>query len=241
MSAVASRGDPRVAAFLATLSAERGAAANTLAAYARDLADYVAHLARFDTLAEQADADAIRSYLASLATRDLAPASAARKLSAVRQFHKFLVVEGIRSDDPAAALSGPKRGLTLPKTLTTADVDRLLDVARDDARVAHERRSARLRAARLHALMETLYATGLRVSELVALPKSAARSRDPLLTVRGKGGRERLVPLNPRARAAMALWRQVLDAEAPKLPRRAGCSPRTAQAAISRASISRAS
>lgn len=207
----------RIEAFLATLSAERGAAVNTLQSYARDLRDYVGHLAASGTTPDDAGTENIRAYLASLAAREFAPTSAARKLSAIRQFHKFLVVDGYRADDPAAVLAGPKRGRSLPKVLGMEDVDRLLDAARDAAAISHERKAARLRAARLHALIETLYATGLRVSELVSLPKSAAVARDPLLTIRGKGGRERLVPLNPRARAAMTAWRSILMQDAPAL------------------------
>ena len=217
MTSVPALAATRIDAFLATLSAERGAAANTLQSYARDLRDYVKHLAALGATPDDAGTETIRSCLALLAARDFAPASAARKLSAIRQFHKFLVVDGYRPDDPAAVLAGPKRGRSLPKVLRTADVDRLLDTAREAANLPHDRKIVRLRAARLHALIETLYATGLRVSELVSLPKSAAQARDPLLTIRGKGGRERLVPLNSRARAAMADWRALLAKEAPAL------------------------
>ena len=126
--------------------------------------------------------------------------SVARKLSAIRQLYRFLYAEGKRSDDPAAVLEGPKRGRPLPKVLSVADVDRLLD------RGARQRRTKSLRAnacatARLYCLLEVLYATGLRVSELVALPASAARRDQRMLIVRGKGGKERLVPLNDAARA----------------------------------------
>jgi integrase/recombinase XerD len=203
--------------FLAMLAAERGAARNTLDAYRRDLTDYAGYLdARRRPLAD-ADTDAIRAYLAALEARGFTPASSARRLSSIRQFHKFLVVEGKRADDPAAILQGPRQGRRLPRTLTRDDVDRLLDTARDLAVQPGQTAAARRRAARMHALIETLYATGLRVSELVSLPQSAARSREPLLTIRGKGGRERLVPLNPRARDAMALWRKTLAESAPAL------------------------
>lgn len=217
MTSLQAAATDRIDAFLATLSAERGAAVNTLQSYARDLRDYVKHLAASGATPDDADTETIRAWLAALAARDFAPTSAARKLSAIRQFHKFLVVDGYRSDDPAAVLAGPKRGRSLPKVLKMEDVDRLLDAARDAAAQPHDRKARRLRAARLHALIETLYATGLRVSELVSLPKSAATARAPLLTIRGKGGRERLVPLNSRARAAMTDWRTLLAQEAPAL------------------------
>ncbi len=206
-----------VGAFLAMLAAERGASANTLEAYRRDLRDYVAGFEKLGGDARAADTEALRSYLGGLEAKGLAPSSAARKLSAIKQFHRFLVIEGHRPDDPAAILQGPKQGRRLPKTLTIDDVDRLLDTAKAQAEGEHKRKSQTMRAARMHALIETLYATGLRVSELVTLPKSAARVREPLLTLRGKGGRERLVPLNPRCRAAMDLWRRTVAELTPAL------------------------
>ena len=208
--------DLRVEAFLKTLSAERGASVNTLDAYRRDLNDYAAFARRSGTDVMRIGTDDIRAWLADLAERDLAPASTARKLSAARQFHKFLVVDGLRTDDPAAILVGPKSQRTVPRVLTIADVDRLLNQARVEAQAPHERAAPRLRALRTQALLETLYASGLRVSELVSLPAAAARLREPLLTIRGKGGRERLVPLNRRARAAIGDWRNGLAADAPK-------------------------
>jgi integrase/recombinase XerD len=128
----------------------------------------------------------------------------ARRLSAIRQFYRFLYAENHRRDDPAAVLEGPKRGLTLPKVLSIADVDALLKQAHADASDAKRPPPERLRAARLACLLEVLYATGLRVSELVALPVSAARKDARMLVVRGKGNKERLVPLNDPAKQAMA-------------------------------------
>jgi integrase/recombinase XerD len=139
-----------------------------------------------------------------LAQRGFKASSVARRLSAVRQLFRFLYAEGHRADDPAAVLEGPKRGRALPKVLTIAEVDRLLAQARRDAEDAKLTNAARLRALRLQCLLETVYATGLRVSELVALPASAARKDQRLLVVRGKGGKERLVPLNQAAKRAMA-------------------------------------
>jgi integrase/recombinase XerD len=145
----------------------------------------------------------------------MAPASAARRLSAVRQLHKFLYVEGKRTDDPSLVIAGPRRGRPLPKTLTIAEVERLLQRAGEGVEAEHRSVGERVRAARLACLLEVLYATGLRVSELVALPRSAARLREPFLTVRGKGGRERLVPLSAPARDAIARYRSLLEGAAP--------------------------
>jgi integrase/recombinase XerD len=183
--------------FLDMLAAERGASINTLDAYRRDLADFSAA-----TTIATADTDALRNYLGRLAKRGLAPASVARRLSAIRQLYRFLYSEGHRSDDPAAVIEGPKRGRALPKALSVKQVDDLLAQAREGMKA--EAKPERLRAARLNCLLEVLYATGLRVSELVALPEAAARRDQRMLVIRGKGGRERLVPLNDAARLTMA-------------------------------------
>jgi integrase/recombinase XerD len=186
--------------FLDMLSAERGAAANTIEAYRRDLGDF-AESASIAT----ATSDDIRAYIASIAARGFAASSQARRLSAIRQLYRFLYAEGHRADDPAAALAGPKRSRPLPKVVTVDAVDRLLTTARDQA-AAQGTASERLRHARLFALLEVLYAAGLRVSELVALPLSAARRDVRMLVVRGKGGKERLVPLNTAAKDAMQAY-----------------------------------
>jgi len=202
-----------IALFLDMLAAERGAGTNTLAAYARDLADYSAHLsvgkgATRRTIAN-ATTDDVRGFLAALGKRGFAAASMARRLSAVRQLYRFLYAEGHRSDDPAAIIEGPKRGRTIPKVLSIEQVDHLLAAAR--AEMAGERPlPERLRAARLTCLLELVYATGLRVSELVALPASAAERNARMLVVRGKGGKERLVPLNDAAKRAMTEYRALL-------------------------------
>ena len=195
---------PRLASlFLDMLASERGAAANTLAAYRRDLEDYLAFLAAEGSVApDAAKPAAISGFLASLNERGLKPSSAARRLSAVRQFHKFLYVEGHAASDPTAAATGPKRGRPLPKVLSVGDVDRLLARARTAADEAEPGSPAQARALRMRCLVELLYATGLRVSELVSLPASAARRRERFLIVRGKGGKERLVPLTEAARDA---------------------------------------
>lgn len=196
--------------FLEMLAAERGAARNTLCAYARDLTAYGAFLAARGVDALRAGAADIREYLAELHGRGHAASTAARHLSAIRQFHRFLFAENYRDDDPTAAIEGPRRGAVLPKTLSIAEVDRLLNVAAegidDPARPIRQR----LAAARMSALLELLYATGLRVSELVALPRSAARAAErhrlEMIAVTGKGNKERLVPLTEAAKRAVSRY-----------------------------------
>jgi integrase/recombinase XerD len=190
------------ALFLDMVAAERGGAANTLAAYARDLDDLMSHLADHKRTVATATTADLRGYLAALADRGFAASSVARRLSAIRQLYRFLYAEGHREDDPAAILEGPKRGRPLPKVLSVTEVDRLIAAARQ-AVEADQPRLEHLRARRLLCLLELLYATGLRVSELIALPASAARRDDRMLIVRGKGGKERLVPLNGAAKTAM--------------------------------------
>ena len=197
-----SRSAFRVEAFLEMLSAERGAAANTLEAYRNDLDDLAAYLGARPL--EQAEPDDLRGYLASLAGRGFARSSQARRLSAIRQFYRFLYAEGLRGDDPTATVEAPKRGRPLPKVLSVQDVDHLIETARRAVDLAASPR-ARARAARLYCLLEVLYATGLRVSELISLKRAAARGDGRFLAIRGKGGRERLVPLSDAAKAAMRL------------------------------------
>jgi integrase/recombinase XerD len=191
-----------IALFLDMLAAERGASANTLDAYRRDLTDFSDDLSEMKRSIAVADTDTLRGHLSRLAKRGLATTTVARRLSAIRQLYRFLYAEGHRGDDPAAVLEGPKRGRSLPKVLSIKQVDDLLAQAR--ASLNAETMSQRLRAARLTCLLEMLYATGLRVSELVTLPETAARRDQRMLVVRGKGGRERLVPLNDAARRATA-------------------------------------
>ena len=199
---------PLVARFMDMIAAERGAAENTLQAYGRDLADYCAFLATRGGDPIGADSSVARAYLAALDQRGLAPASAARKLSSMRQLHRFLFLEGLRGDDPTLVLDAPRQGRRIPKTLGVDDVSRLLEVSAEGIDDEWRPRGERVRAARTACLLETLYATGLRVSELVALPRRAASTRDPLITIKGKGGRERLVPLSdPRASGDAAIPR----------------------------------
>lgn len=196
--------DGLIELFLDMLAAERGAGENTLSAYRNDLSDLAAHLRAAKSNIAKADTDDLRGFLKSLDERGFKPSSLARRLSAVRQLYRFLYAEGKRGDDPAAVLEGPKRGRTLPKVLTIAEVDKLMTTARANADNTEQPPAQRLRAARLLCLLEVVYATGLRVSELVALPASAARRDQRMLVVRGKGGKERLVPLNKAAKQAMA-------------------------------------
>lgn len=190
----------RLKGFLDMLAAERGAARNTLDAYERDIEDYLGFLGNRSP--GDASADDIRAWLGDLASRGLKASSAARRLSAVRQFHRFLYVEGLAAGDPSAAIQGPRQGRPLPKVVSVSDVERLMETARRALDVEGLTPVARLKALRMRCLIELLYATGLRVSELIALPVSAATTRERFLVVRGKGGKDRLVPLNEPARLA---------------------------------------
>jgi integrase/recombinase XerD len=194
------------------LTAERGAAAHTIEAYTRDLADFLAFLAAKGKTAKTATADHLRAYLAGLARKGLAPTSRARKLSAIRQFFRFLLGEGLRADDPCSAIDSPKLGRPLPKILSLAEVETLLETARQASENA-EAGTTRRRALRLYAALETLYATGLRVSELIALPRNVLVADDRVLTIKGKGGRERLVPLNEAAQTALQAHLEAVRAD----------------------------
>ncbi len=194
------------------LMAERGAAAHTIDAYTRDLSEFLAFLAARGKAAETATADHLRAFLAALAKKGLAPTSRARKLSAIRQFFRFLLAEGLRGDDPSSAIDSPKLGRPLPKILSLEDVEALLKTAAEASEQAEDG-APRRRALRLNALLETLYATGLRVSELISLPRAVLTTDDRVLTVKGKGGRERLVPLNDAARTALAVHLEAVRAD----------------------------
>lgn len=198
--------------FLDMLAAEQGAGDNTLDAYRGDLEDLSEFLARRKSTLHDADTQILRDYLADLDTRGFKSSSVARKLSSTRHLFRFLLSERVRGDDPAAILSGPKRGRALPKVLSIADVDRLLAQAKGLAEMPEQSPLQRLRALRLSCLLEILYATGLRVSELVALPVSAARRDARMIVVRGKGNKERLVPLNDSSKQAMAEYLAARDA-----------------------------
>jgi len=198
--------------FLDMLAAEQGAGRNTLDAYRRDLTDFSEFLSHRGQNFAGTETESLRDYLADLDSRGFKSSSVARRLSAMRHLFRFLLNERIRSDDPAAILSGPKRGRGLPKVLSIADVDRLLVRAKALAEVAEASPLQRLRGMRLYCLLEVLYATGLRVSELVALPVSASRRDARMIVVRGKGDKERLVPLNEASRQAMADYLAAIEA-----------------------------
>ncbi|MEM8702728.1 MAG: site-specific tyrosine recombinase XerD [Pseudomonadota bacterium] len=187
--------------FLEMLAVERGAAENTLQGYRRDLEDFSSFLGRSQV--SDAQSDDISAYMSDLTRRGFAETSQARRLSALKQFFKFLYAEGMRADDPTRTLSSPKKRGSLPKVLSIDDVDRLIETARSQTLKPQRSSAARLRVQRMYTLIEVLYATGLRVSELVALPVSAALRDARLIEIRGKGGKERLVPLSPAAQLAM--------------------------------------
>lgn len=184
------------------LAAEHGAAANTIESYRRDLADFAAFAAKRNIRPEDADSRTLRDYLARLAQAGMSASTSARRLSALRRFFRFLHGEGTRGDNPTSTLDGPRTTRPLPKYLSEAEVEKLLDAAR--AWKGAE-------GARLVALLEVIYATGLRVTELVALPLSALPSEGRMLIVRGKGGRERMVPLSEPAEDALVAWRAVRE------------------------------
>jgi integrase/recombinase XerD len=198
--------------FLDMLAAEQGAGRNTLDAYRRDLTDFSEFIGSRGQSFAGAGTETLRDYLGDLDARGFKSSSVARRLSAMRHLYRFLLNERIRSDDPAAILSGPKRGRGLPKVLSIVDVDRLLVRAKSLADAPEASSLQRLRGLRLYCLLEVLYATGLRVSELVALPRSASRRDAEMIVVRGKGDKERLVPLNRASRQAMTDYLAAVEA-----------------------------
>jgi integrase/recombinase XerD len=204
-----------VVAFLEALASERGASANTIEAYRRDLADYEAHLRAEGVDALKAASSHLRGFLAARSAHSLGASSLARRLSAIRQFHKFLYAEGWRRDNPTLAVEGPRRSRPPPKLLSMAEVERLIATAREGLDAMERPMRERLEAARMACLIELIYASGLRVSEVLSLPKSAARGRAELIAVRGKGNKERLAPISGPARAAMTAFRALLDQAAP--------------------------
>lgn len=191
---------PRIGQFLEMLSAERNAAGHTLTSYKRDLDSFAQFVARRGRPADGAAAEDIRAFIARMQRFGLSPRTAARRLSALRQFHRFLVSEGLRADDPTGAIDSPKLGRPLPRILEEGEVQALIAAAR-----AHDG----FEGARIVALLELLYAAGLRVSELTALRQTAISRDGRFVTVRGKGDKERLVPLGEAAREAVAAWRTV--------------------------------
>jgi integrase/recombinase XerD len=198
---------PQVERFLEMLAAERNAAANTRLAYSKDLADFAAFLGKDGSDIARASSAQVRAYLARLRAAGMSPRTAARRLASLRQFHRFLVAEGVRADDPMSTIDGPKIGRPLPKILDRADVEALIAAARAQTGADGKR---------LVALLEILYAAGLRVSELVSLPLAALGRDGRFLIVRGKGSKERLAPLSEPAREAIQAYRAVRPAFLPK-------------------------
>lgn len=188
--------------FLEMLAAERGAARNTIEAYRRDLSEFLHFLTRRKTPVESADSNICRVYLQSLSATGIKETTIARRLSALRQFYGFLYGEGVRGDDPTVTLDAPRQGRPLPKVLSETDVDALLAAARSDTGPEGIRTTC---------LIEMLYATGLRVTELVSLPLTAVLRDPEFLLIRGKGGRERLVPVSDMARSAIQAYLEIRD------------------------------
>jgi integrase/recombinase XerD len=184
----------RTDSFLEMMVAERGASRHTIDAYRRDLAGYERFLGKRNAQCATAGKAAIRAWLSQMSGEGLSPATVARRLSAIRQFHRFLYLEGVRPDDPTQTIEGPRQQRPLPKVLGQAEIAALIEAAR--SRVDAD-------GLRLMACLELLYATGLRVSELLALPLSGLAPDRSLLTVLGKGGKERMVPIGSAARAAL--------------------------------------
>ncbi|MFN3834764.1 MAG: tyrosine recombinase [Glycocaulis sp.] len=191
-----------IALFLDMLSSERGASPNTLAAYRHDLEDAAHRLTRQRSSLEGADAAALEALMRSLAADGLSAATAARRLSALKRYYRFLLKEGVRGDDPTAGMKGPKRARPLPKILSEEEVGRLFEAAE-----AVEGPTG----LRLVALLELLYAGGLRVSELVTLPLAAFSRAERYLVITGKGGKDRIVPLTPSALEAVETWKRVRE------------------------------
>lgn len=196
------KGAHLIEAFLEMQSAERGAAKNTIEAYRRDLHDFAAAMAKRNVPLDKAAKADIAAHLGTLAA-NASPATQARHLSSIRQYHRFLVSDGVRSDDPSAAIEGPKRSRPLPKTIVESDIGTLIGSAQ--SKQGPE-------GVRLWCIVELLYASGLRVSELVTLPINAISPPRRAILVKGKGGKERLVPLHDQALAAIEAYLKVRNA-----------------------------
>ncbi|MCA0870122.1 site-specific tyrosine recombinase XerD [Seohaeicola saemankumensis] len=207
-----------IASLLDAQAAELGAATNTLLAYGRDLKDFAEWLAGRGSGFAEAGRETVEAYLVWLDAQGLAKSTRARRLSAIRQLYRFAFEEGWRADNPAIQIKGPGRDQKLPKTLEVTEVDRLLEAARHSGRSPQDR-------LRNSCLMELLYATGIRVTELVSLPVTAARGDPRMLLVAGKGGKERMVPLSPPARAALRDWLQARDAAEDTAKAEKGAAP----------------
>jgi integrase/recombinase XerD len=199
-----------IEAFLDMMSAERGAGANTLAAYRRDLVDFAGHLSGNGAAPANASRDQVRAFLSGLSTAGLAASTQARKLSALRQFYGFLYGEGVRSDDPTQTIEAPQARRPLPKILSGGDLEKMLQTAAQDQTPE---------GLRLTLIVEMLYGGGLRVSELAGLTLAAVRTKENFIRITGKGNKERLSPLSPAARAALDAYLAVRDEFVPKTDR----------------------
>jgi len=196
--------------FLEMLSAERGAACNTLESYRRDLEWARQMLLYFHSSLMTANRSVLEVLMIRMADEGFSPASQARRLSALRQFYKFLYTEGMRQDEPSTEIDSPRKKQALPKVMSEEQVGRLLDFAAAEAAVDDGQTSAVYRrAVRLYALIELLYATGMRISELISLSVRALQGDSRLLVIKGKGNKERLVPLSSKAREAVQSWLQL--------------------------------
>ncbi|MEZ5825942.1 MAG: site-specific tyrosine recombinase XerD [Geminicoccaceae bacterium] len=189
-------------AFLEMMAVERGASRNTLDAYRRDLTDLRTFLTRRSVELREASSDDLRAYVAFLSDQGMSSSTAARRLAAMRQLYRFLYLEEHRGDDPTATIDNPRRGRTLPRVLAEEDVTALIDAA-------HEGETPE--AVRIQLLMELVYGSGLRVTELIGMPLSAVAADRSTIRIRGKGGKERVVPIGRSARAAMEKWLAVRD------------------------------
>jgi integrase/recombinase XerD len=198
-----------IEAFLDMMSAERGASRNTLDAYRRDLMAFDAELVRRGAGVRGADREAVRKFLAGFAASGGKASSQARRLSSLRQFYAFAYTEGWRKDDPTAAIDAPRKDKTLPKILSQRDVEKLIEAAREFREKPKAKQSPE--DVRLLCIVELLYASGMRVSELVSLPLAAARTKQGFLIVRGKGNKERIAPLNEAAKKAIVEYLEVRD------------------------------
>lgn len=205
--ASASAQDSHLVAFLDMLTAERGASPNTIEAYRGDLEGFLDYLSDGSVAPLAAGTQNIQGYIAAMANAGQAPTSRSRRLSAIKQYYRFLFAEGLIEADPTSGLQGPKKQRSLPKVLSIAEVDRLLDASQKRCEGVEGR--AMFRALRFHCLLELLYATGMRVSELVGLPRTVLRGDKRVFSIKGKGGRERLVPLNAEARTALDRFLEV--------------------------------
>jgi integrase/recombinase XerD len=195
-----------ISAFLEMMSAERGAATNTIEAYRRDLNDYSSFVVAQKQSLLDCPRETVTEWLDDLKAQGLSASSSARRLSAIRQFHKFLCVEALRGDDPTRIVASPKSRRALPKVLSVTEVTRLLERAEADIDDPKKTPKQQIAAHRLYVLLEMLYATGLRVSELVSLRRAAVMRDTSFITLKGKGSKERVVPMNDRARDAVRKW-----------------------------------